>query len=211
MREAVIQVSHTEFEKLGLDGFISSIRDAGLRDFTELVCYGDGCLFVVTVGSEIGDGLTELDQLEWYEQLSGTTETVVYLCKVLPDVDNDVQPMQALGISSSNIQVGEGGIEVTLVGEQDDIAQGIEAYDDVGMSVALQRISDYTGPTTALDTLTDRQLEILETAFDLGYFEVPRNVSTDEVADELGLDPSTVAEHLRRAERNLLSELLASA
>lgn len=211
MREAVIQVSHTEFEKLGLDGFISSIRAAGLRDLTELVCYGDGCLFVVTVGSEIGDDLTELDQLEWYEQLSGTSETMVYLCKVLPDVDDDVRPMQALGISSSDIQVGEGGIEVTLVGEQDDIVQGIEAYDDVGMSVALQRISDYTGPTTALDTLTDRQLEILETAFELGYFEVPRNVSTDEVADELGLDPSTVAEHLRRAERNLLSELLASA
>lgn len=136
---------------------------------------------------------------------------MVYLCKVLPDVDDDVRPMRALGISNSDIQVGEGGIKVTLVGEQDDIAQGIEAYDDVGMGVALQRISDYTGPTTALDTLTDRQLEILETAFDLGYFEVPRNVSTDEVANELGLDPSTVAEHLRRAERNLLSELLASA
>lgn len=211
MREAVIQVSHTEFEKLGVDRFISRIRAAGLRDLTELVCYGDGCLFVVTVGSEIGADLAQLDELEWHEQLSGTTETMVYLCKILPDVDDAVRPMQALGISSSDIQVGEGGIEVTLVGEQDDIAQGIEAYDDEGMSVALQRISDYTGPTTALDTLTDRQLEILETAFDLGYFEVPRNVSTDEVADELGLDPSTVAEHLRRAERNLLSELLASA
>ena len=209
MREAVIQVSHAEFEKLGLDRFISRTREAGLRDLTELVCYGDGCLFVVTVGSKIGDDLAQLDQLEWHEQLSGTTETVVYLCKVLPDVD-DVRPMQALGISNSDIQVGEGGIKVTLVGEQDDIVQGIEAYDDVGMSAALQRISDYAG-TTALDTLTDRQLEILETAFDLGYFEVPRNVSTDEVADELGLDPSTVAEHLRRAERNLLSELLASA
>lgn len=211
MREAVIQVPHTEFEKLGLEGFISQIQSAGLKDLTELVCYGDGCLFVVTVESQIGDELSHLDQLAWCEQLSGTTEKVVYLCKVVPEVEEDVQPMQALGISSSEIRVGEGGIEVTLVGEQDDIAHGIEAYDDAGMSVALQRISDYTGPTTALDTLTDRQREILETAFDLGYFEVPRNVSTDDVAAELDLDHSTVAEHIRRAERNLLSELLASA
>jgi hypothetical protein len=57
MREAVIQVSHAEFEKLGLDRFISRTREAGLRDLTELVCYGDGCLFIVTVGSEIGDDL----------------------------------------------------------------------------------------------------------------------------------------------------------
>ncbi|WP_435345972.1 helix-turn-helix domain-containing protein [Haloarchaeobius sp. HRN-SO-5] len=211
MREAVIQVPQTEFEKLGLEGFVSHIRAAGLRDLSELVCYGDGCLFVVTVESEIGDDLAQVDRLEWYEQLSGATEKVVYLCKVVPDVDGEVRPMRTLGISSRDIQVGEGGVEVTLVGEQDDIAQGVDAYDDAGMSVVLQRISDYTGPTTALDTLTDRQLEILETAFGLGYFDVPRNVSTEEVAEELDLDPSTVAEHLRRAERNLLSELLASA
>jgi len=39
-------------------------------------------------------------------------------------------------------------------------------------------------------------------------YEVPRGASTDDVAEAVGLDPSTVAEHLQRAERNLLGQLL---
>jgi predicted DNA binding protein len=44
----------------------------------------------------------------------------------------------------------------------------------------------------------------------MGYFAVPREVSTDEIAGELGLDSSTVAEHLQRAEKNLLSKYFPS-
>jgi len=42
----------------------------------------------------------------------------------------------------------------------------------------------------------------------MGYYEVPKQVSSEEIAAELDLDPSTVAEHLQRAERNLLGQLL---
>jgi predicted DNA binding protein len=49
---------------------------------------------------------------------------------------------------------------------------------------------------------------VLRTAHRLGYFAVPREASTAEVAAALGLDDSTVAEHLQRAERNLLDRLL---
>jgi predicted DNA binding protein len=44
----------------------------------------------------------------------------------------------------------------------------------------------------------------------MGYYEVPRDVSTNEIAAQLDLDSSTVAEHLQRAERNLLSTHLSS-
>jgi len=39
----------------------------------------------------------------------------------------------------------------------------------------------------------------------------PREASTAAVADELGLDPSTVAEHLQRAERSLTVHHLEGA
>lgn len=132
MREAVSQVPHTEFEKLSLEGFISCLRSAGLKDLTELVCHGDGRLFVVTVTSEIGDELSGLDRVVWLEQLSGTTEKVVYLCKVVPEVEEGVKPMQGRKISSSEIQVGQDDIEVTIIGEQDNITRDIEACEDAG-------------------------------------------------------------------------------
>ena len=42
----------------------------------------------------------------------------------------------------------------------------------------------------------------------MGYYEVPKAVSASDVATELKLDPSTVNEHLQRAERNLLQQIL---
>ncbi|WP_188979857.1 helix-turn-helix domain-containing protein [Halocalculus aciditolerans] len=52
--------------------------------------------------------------------------------------------------------------------------------------------------------LANEQLETLETAYTMGYFEVPREASATDVADELGVAQSTMSERLRTAERNLL-------
>jgi predicted DNA binding protein len=51
---------------------------------------------------------------------------------------------------------------------------------------------------------------VLETAYDLGFYEVPRQASTEDVAGELDIDPATASEHLQRAERNLLTSQLAT-
>lgn len=56
--------------------------------------------------------------------------------------------------------------------------------------------------------LTARQLEVLETAYDIGYFERPRRATATDVADELGISPSTVGEHLAAAEAKLLADIL---
>lgn len=210
MREAIIHIPHAEFEKVGLEEFVSLVREAGLRDITELVCQSDGCLVVITVDAPIAEEkLAIVDSLEWWERLTGRSDRVVYLCKItFPVFDQDIQPMHNSAISSDEIQVNDDGLHVALVGSQEDISQGISEYDDAGMTVLLQRIGDYGGPRNTLDALTDRQREILQTAYGLGYFDVPRSVSTADVADELDLDPSTVAEHLQRAERNLLETIL---
>lgn len=55
------------------------------------------------------------------------------------------------------------------------------------------------------DALTDRQREVLETAYHAGFFEWPRDSSAEEVADLLDVTPPTFHEHLRRAEGKLLT------
>ena len=56
--------------------------------------------------------------------------------------------------------------------------------------------------------LTARQLEIVETAHAMGYFDRPRRANATEVAAELDISPSTFSEHLAAAQRKLLGELL---
>ncbi|WP_217920467.1 helix-turn-helix domain-containing protein [Halolamina sp. CBA1230] len=52
--------------------------------------------------------------------------------------------------------------------------------------------------------LTDRQHEVLETAFEAGYYDWPRRTSGAELADRLGISQPTLSEHLTAAERELL-------
>ncbi|WP_137290834.1 helix-turn-helix domain-containing protein [Natronorubrum halophilum] len=53
--------------------------------------------------------------------------------------------------------------------------------------------------------LTDEQLAVLETAYNHGYFDIPREASATDLADELDIAQSTVSERLRTAERTLLA------
>ena len=55
--------------------------------------------------------------------------------------------------------------------------------------------------------LTARQREVLVTAYQMGYFEYPRDANAGEVADELGIRPSTFTEHLNVAQSKILDEL----
>lgn len=58
------------------------------------------------------------------------------------------------------------------------------------------------------DRLTDRQWEVLETAYRLGYFERPRVRTGEEVAARLDITSATFSQHLRAAQRNLLAVLI---
>lgn len=56
--------------------------------------------------------------------------------------------------------------------------------------------------------LTHRQLEILETAYEKGYFDHPRQSNATEIAAELDINPSTFRQHLTAAESKILEDLL---
>jgi hypothetical protein len=59
------------------------------------------------------------------------------------------------------------------------------------------------------DGLTDRQYEALRIAYELGYFDIPRQASLDDIAAELEISASSVSERLRRAQTELIEETVA--
>ncbi len=58
--------------------------------------------------------------------------------------------------------------------------------------------------TRRIDVLSERQREVFEHTRERGYYEWPREVSTHELAADLGLSKTTLLEHLRKAESKLL-------
>ena len=58
---------------------------------------------------------------------------------------------------------------------------------------------------TLADRLTDRQHEVLETAYEAGYYDRDAECTVAALGDRLDISPSTVSQHLAAAERGLVS------
>ncbi|WP_324760116.1 histidine kinase N-terminal 7TM domain-containing protein [Haloarcula sp. GH36] len=67
------------------------------------------------------------------------------------------------------------------------------------------RDEGFSGETVA--DLTDRQREVLETAFRAGYFDWPRESTAEQVAETLDIAAPTLHAHLRKAEGTLFADL----
>jgi predicted DNA binding protein len=58
--------------------------------------------------------------------------------------------------------------------------------------------------------LSDQQLSVLETAYEMGFFRVPQEVTAGEIASELGISRSTLSERLHRVQHDLCELLFGS-
>ena len=74
----------------------------------------------------------------------------------------------------------------------------------------LHKLTRDGDPEPAGEGLTDRQDEALRTAYEMGYFEIPRRASLDDVAAELDISASSASERLRRAQTRLIEEVVAT-
>jgi len=102
----------------------------------------------------------------------------------------------------------EAAMAMTLVGDAAAVEDLIaEIPQNIDVSVLEIGSYDRRGGTVAA-SLTDRQLEAIQTARELGYYDVPRTATLADVADALACTESTASVTLRRAERDLLTATL---
>jgi predicted DNA binding protein len=78
---------------------------------------------------------------------------------------------------------------------------------DLRSKQTLDRSSTQDLYSKFLERLTDRQLEVLKTAYYSGFFESPRDSTGEEVAATLGISPPAFYQHTRTVQRKLFSTL----
>ena len=61
--------------------------------------------------------------------------------------------------------------------------------------------------STLVERLTDRQLEVVRTAYYSGFFESPREHTGEEIAETLGFSPPAFYQHVRTVQRKLFTAL----
>ena len=210
MREAVLSVNDEELAVLGIQDLVSLCRSAGLRDFEELECQPTGAVIRIEAETQLNeDRLQAVDYVNWWERVTSSDDPQQYILSfTAPNLSETISNHANDLVGTCDTEMTDQGANLSLVGPHDAIRGTLDEYKSSGMAPHLRRITSYNGTERPLDKLTDRQREVIQTAYDLGYYEVPRETSTEAVATELEIDPSTVAEHLQRAERNLLSQFL---
>lgn len=189
---------------------------------TEIECTHALCLqsdvrmFIVQIDpdDDVAEAeLAALDEIEETTVLGATSEKVVY--KLVVDVDESVSaafnperidgaPVEPTTITS------EGWHERKVFTDFEAFTEFRESCENNGISFDL--LSMTPDPSQAdevsQDGLTDRQREAITLAISRGYYESPRQVTTEELAEEMGISQPSLSGLLRRAERQLLTASL---
>lgn len=96
-------------------------------------------------------------------------------------------------------------VELSTMTDVRTFVQQLNDRDTVTLKSQKTRDSDASrASTTMMDRLTDRQREVLQTAYEYGYYEQPRENSGQDVADVLGISQPAFSNHLRKAEQVLV-------
>lgn len=92
-----------------------------------------------------------------------------------------------------------------------DLASFWDACERTGIGFELIRLSRPNDADAEDYGLTEPQHEAILAAFEMGYYDVPRNATLADIAEELDTTTSALSERLRRGHRQLIERTVRAA
>lgn len=129
------------------------------------------------------------------------------------------QPFFALGLAD------HGAVLRSAIADSEGMSVEIDIPEGVDVTHMARLVSDAIGnvelqskqtidrsesgllPSRFFADLTDRQLEVVQTAYYSGFFESPRGSTGEDVAESLDISPQAFYQHTRTAQRKLFASL----
>jgi len=156
--------------------------------------------------------LESVDSIRWYDLTPIDDEAFyVYICQETRDediswrqafADLNVAPVPPVAYDS------DASFHMTLVGTGGDLQSLLSDLPD-DIEVTVEAIGEYDRRhAPVVGDLTDRQLEAVEVAADLGFYEVPREAGVADVATALSCADSTASTLLQEAEARVMRRLV---
>jgi DNA-binding CsgD family transcriptional regulator len=157
----------------------------------------------------MGKGLlTNIELL--YKEKDGSLVVFIEGRSCVPKPPKDIKPPKMLMARPPDF-LDVDIMKVDLVGKEDEIKKLLHyanKWGDNSFKILGLTSIDAKGESL-LSKLTPRQKQMLLTAYALGYYDVPRRISSDDLSRHLNVDKSTVVEHLRKAEKKLVGSIIA--
>jgi predicted DNA binding protein len=223
VRKLVLEVSGEEFERVRGASPLQRVKSMELlhilrhdKDEFAAVCQVemDSANAEPERTIEENQNVLEVRTLEQTKKKDGSSLYTVFI-KARPQGSST----SALGLVGtgggylfSPFGIRDGRLVLTFLGSARQVKTFLTNVEKRGLDHRVVSISDANfSPGSLLGSLTDKQRRAITLAYRLGYYDVPRKINSEHLAEKANLGSSTVVEHLRKAERRLLAQIMAES
>lgn len=106
--------------------------------------------------------------------------------------------------------ISEDRIVISFISAQKDLTRFVEMVRKyIGKVTKITLKQAKYQKKEILSVLTDKQREILTAAYRNGYYDIPKRIGSEGLSRKFNLSRPTLLEHLRKAERRILAEIMA--
>ena len=143
------------------------------------------------------------------QEIQGTF--ICFISKKRPDKQLE-SINQAFGMLGGYLmtpyEIRDGKAKFTFVGTPDQVELFLNGFEQVGLHAKVNALTNALFlPISPLSHLTEKQRNIMMMAFRLGYYDIPRKIDSQALADKLNIRRSTLVMHRQRAEKRIFKEL----
>lgn len=154
---------------------------------------------------------TDRDPGPEFERIRSGSRGAVYRFRQQESHPCPCQIIERSGMPVTNVSANAGTLNLTFHADPEtapDVLRRLASnFDSVSIRQPQIDPTEEMYAMVDLSALTARQFEVLERAYDLGYFDFPKGANAGDVAADLGIARSTFSEHLSAAQRKLFGHI----
>lgn len=210
---SLVAIVHVVHDDLALAPTIQECSEASIRVMTQSVTDPETGLFFFHVegsGESFESALDRDHTVAEWTRVSGSESGAVYRLQHPPETKLlSPKTVELGGLMLEATSDGRGWIVRLQFPDQEALSLLWEYCEDEDISFDLrQMFRDQTWTGSEVMTLTDAQYDALTTAHKKGYFEEPRDISLEELAEILDISPTAVGGRIRRGTAALIETIL---
>lgn len=160
--------------------------------------------------TEFEDAFLDDDSVTNITKIEALDDAQLYRAEWTKNIETIVYAYVDIGATILNAIGRNGAWELKMRFDDRSNLQEFQEYcDEKEISFELNRLIDEEHPmASAQFDLTPTQRETLVTALESGYYEIPQEVTMNELADELGISQQALSKRFHQGHKNLVNSTL---
>ena len=214
MRRLILEISEKELLKFGFE--VQSFQKIKSLEFLHFLRQ-DPEQFAVISRVEFHDDSSKIEDMldggliveaQVLEKENNRTYTV--FLKGGPSLSSILDYMGLRGYLFPPLEVRGDKLTISFLGSSTQVGEFTDKITALGIKHRVVSLTEANfSPESPLSALTEKQREVLVAAYKLGYYDLPRRINSEKLAEKLNIGSATLGEHLRKAERRLLGHILS--